>query len=311
MILTVCPNTALDKIFFIEKWTHGIPMRTNKTIACVGGKGLNSSVVLSQLEIESIALGFFQGKVGQELIDLLNDYGVNLDPVWVGGTNRISYVIAEELTNIHSHIIVGEVEITPKQSKEFIEKFTFHLSKADYIIFAGTLPQSLPDNFYYTMIEIANKRKIPVLIDTQKQYMLEAIKAKPNIVKMNWEEFGWTFSYEVKTLEALVIQAAEIKKSCDLENLIITLGKDGILALTNEGDFIAKAPVQKSVNAAGAGDSVSAVLAWRLIEGDNWKSALLWSGAVSAAAVLTPRTGDIHMEDVKRIMKDVQVDQIG
>lgn len=310
MILTVCPNTALDKILFIEKWTHGLPMRTNKMTTCVGGKGLNTSVVLSQLGVQTVALGFFEGKIGSELIDLLIEYHIVPEPVWVGGNNRISYVIAEEDTNIHSHIIVGELEITPDQASELIAKFAAHLPEAQFIIFAGTLPRSLPDDYYCEMIHLAHKAGVPLLIDSQKQYMLQAMKAKPEIVKMNWEEFGWTFSYDVDDLVSLIQCAKEVKKRHEIENLVITLAKDGILALTGHGNFLAKAPVQKSVNAAGAGDSVSAVIAWRLLQGDDWKNALLWSGAVSAATVLTPRTGDICMDDVNRILKEVEVTQI-
>lgn len=310
MILTVCPNTALDKVLFIEKWVHGHPMRTNKTVTSVGGKGLNSSVVLGQLDVETVALGFFEGSVGQELIDLLEEYGVCTDPVWVGGRNRIAYVIAEEETNIHSHIIVGELEINHDQSRKLVEKFTERMCDAEMVIFAGTLPHTLKDDFYCELITIAKEAGVMTLIDSQKAYIREALKAKPDIVKLNWEEFGWTFNLEVDTIEQLRISARAVKETYDIENLIITLGKDGILALTDQGEFHAKAPVQKSVNAAGAGDSVSAVIAWRLINGDDWKSIMVWSSAVSAASVLTMRTGDIHMADVNRIMNEVDIKRI-
>jgi 1-phosphofructokinase family hexose kinase len=310
MILTICPNTALDKVLFIEQWVHGQPMRTNKTVTSVGGKGLNSSVVLGQLGVETVALGFFEGKIGQELIDLLLEYGVRPDPVWVGGSNRIAYVIAEECTNIHSHIIVGELEVSFSQSRDLISRFTDHLKIADVVVFAGTLPHSLSDDYYCEMITLANDAGLTTIIDSQKAYVRAAITARPNIVKMNWEEFGWTFSYEVDQLDSLIAHAKEIKRIKDIQNLIITLGKDGILALTDQGNYLAKAPHQKSVNAAGAGDSVSAVIAWRLSLSDDWQSTLLWASAVSAASVLTKRTGDFYMEDVKRIMKDVEVVEI-
>jgi len=310
MILTVCPNTALDKIIFIKKWTHGFPMRTNKMVTSVGGKGLNASVTLSQLKVNTIALGFFEGKIGIELIELLQEYKIIPEPVWVGGNNRISYVIAEEETNIHSHIIVGELEINSNQVHEFISRYNSRLLEARFVIFAGTIPPSLPDDFYCEMIRLANQVGVPTLIDTQKQFMLHALKAKPDIVKMNKEEFGWTFSHDVVTFQELIQRAKEVRIANDIKNLVITLAKDGILAFTTDGNFLAKAPVQKAVNAAGAGDSVSAALAWRLSLGKDWKDALLWSSAVSAASVLTPRTGDIRLIDVNRILKEVELIQI-
>ena len=83
-----------------------------------------------------------------------------------------------------------------------------------------------------------------------------------------------------------------------------------MLAFTPEGDFLTKAPLQKAVNAAGAGDSVSSTLAWRFSLGEGWEAALKWAGAVSAATVLTERTGDVVMSDVDRIYKDVTVTKI-
>ncbi len=310
MILTVCPNTALDKIIFIKEWIPGTPMRTNHVVTCVGGKGLNSAVVLRHLGAETVGMGFFAGNTGKELIELLKEYGIVPEPVWVGGTNRIAHVIAEEKTNIHSHVITGEVIVSPEQKLEFIDKFIKRMKDAEWVIFAGSLPPSMNDDFYAELITIAKEARVPSLIDSQKQYIIEAIKAKPDIVKLNWEEFEWTFNKKAETLESLILQAKQLYKNEEIKNLVMTLGKNGMLAFTTEGNYLAKAPIQKPVNAAGAGDAVSSTLAYRLSKGDSWESALKWSSAVSAATVLTERTGDIEMADVERIYKEVEVRKI-
>lgn len=310
MILTVCPNTAIDKIIFIKEWTPGIPMRTNHVAICVGGKGLNSAVVLRHLGAETVGMGFFAGKTGEELVELVEEYGIISEPVWVGGTNRIAHVIAEEKTNIHSHVITGEVVISAQQKQEFIDKFRSHVKKAEWVILAGSIPSSLNDDFYCELIPIAKEAGVPTLIDSQKQYIVKAIKARPDIVKMNWEEFEWTFNKKVGTLEALIPMAKELRQRHEIKNLVMTLSKRGILAFTTEGNYFTKVPQQVPVNAAGAGDSVSAAIVYRLTKGDTWEAALRWSGAVSAATVLTERTGDIEMEDVERIYKEVEVRQI-
>jgi fructose-1-phosphate kinase PfkB-like protein len=244
------------------------------------------------------------------LVGILKEYGVVPEPVWVGGTNRIAHVIAETETNIHSHVIVGEVEINQDQENEFMDKFKKRIQEAKWVILAGTLPHCLTDDFYIKLIRIAKSAGIPILIDAQKQFVLEAVKAHPDIVKMNWEEFNWTFACQTNTLNALLEKAKDIKNKKSLRNFVITMGKDGILALTEEGNFLVKAPIQISVNSAGAGDSVSSVITWRLSEKDDWKSALVWANAVSAATVLTRRTGDVRMEDVSRIKPDITVEEI-
>ena len=285
-------------------------MRTNHMVTCVGGKGLNSAVVLRFLGAETVGMGFFAGKIGEELVELLGEYGIIPEPVWVGGTNRIAHVIAEEKTNIHSHVIAGEVVVSTEQKQEFVDKFKKRVKDAEWVIFAGSLPPSLNVDFYSELIAIAKEANVPSLIDSQKQYVVEAIKAKPEIVKMNWEEFEWTFNKKAETLEALIQQTKELYAEKNIKNLVITLGKNGILVLTSEGNYLVKAPFQKPVNAAGAGDAVSSTLAYRLSKGDSWESALRWASAVSAATVLTERTGDVDMKDVERIYKEVEVKKI-
>lgn len=301
MILTVCPHTALDKILFIDEWIPGTPMRTDKIVTSVGGKALISAVVLRQLGVETVSLGFFAGKIGKELLEIIEEYGITPEPVWVDGTNRIAYVIAELENKRHSHIIAGKVFISDEQKQQFIDRYKTHLKKADWVIFAGSLPPDMNADFYYELIQLSKQAGVPTLVDSQKQYMVEAINAKPDIVKMNWEEFEWTFNYKADDLKSLINIAEDFFEEKRLKNLILTLSKEGILALTTEGKFLVKAPFQEPVNAAGAGDAVSSTITWRLSRGDSWESAMHWASAVSAAAVLTERTGDVNKEDIDRI----------
>jgi 1-phosphofructokinase family hexose kinase len=264
-------------------------------------------VVLSHLGAKTIAMGFFEGKNGEELIKLLEMYSIIPEPVWVGGINRVAYVIAEEKTNIHSHVIAGEIVVSAQQEQEFIDKFRNRVKTADWVVFAGSLPRSLKDDFYCELILIAKEAGVPTLIDSQKQFLIKAIEAKPDIVKMNWEEFEWTFNKKAESIDDLIPLVKDLRDSHEIKNLVVTLGKRGLLALTTEGNYFSKPPQQVPVNAAGAGDSVSSTIVYQLFKGDSWEAALRWASAVSAATVLTERTGDIILADVDRIIKDVEV----
>lgn len=310
MILSVCPNTALDKVMFIEEWKPGTPMRIDGVTTSVGGKGLNSAVVLRHLGVETVGIGFFAGEIGRELLRIVEDYGIIPEPIWVDGTNRIAHVIAELKTNIHSHVIAGNVLISEAQKQEFLDKYQYHLQRAQYVIFGGSLPPSINEDFYCELITLAQQAGVPTLIDSQKQAMIEAIKSKPDVVKMNWEEFEWTFDLEAKTIDELVAVAYEFYQARQIKSLVLTLGKKGILSISEEGIYLAKAPLQKPLNAAGAGDAVSSTLAWRFVEGDDWEAALRWACAVSAASVLTERTGDVFQEDIVRICPQVSIEKI-
>lgn len=310
MILCVCPHTALDKVITIEEWTPGQPMRTDRVVECVGGKGLDSAVTLCQLDIGATALGFFAENGGQELIDLLIAYGIKTDPVWVDGTNRVSHIITERKKNIHSHVIVGKVIINQTQEEALIDKYKAYLEGVDFVIIGGSLPPALRQDFSASLVAMAKQAGVPVLVDSQKQAMIEVVKVVPDVVKMNWDEFEWTFGQKAESIEALVELAQVFHKESQLKNLVLTLSKDGIIAVTEQGTFFAQAPYQEPVNAAGAGDAVSSAIAWRWTQGDDWEAALKWASAVSAASVLTERTSEVRMEDVERVYPDVTVKRL-
>ena len=310
MILTVTPNTALDRILFIDEWTTGSPMRTRKVVTSVGGKGLDSSVVLRHLGVETVGLCFVAGKVGQELLDLVNSYGIISDPIWVNGDTRIAHVICELKHHRHSHVIAGELIVTDQNVTEFLNRFQQLVTQAVWVICAGTIPSGMNSNFYGKIIEIANQAGVPTLIDSSKDFILQALPYKPSIIKMNWEEFEWTFQQEADDIPQLVQQAQQVYNEKFLNALVLTLGIQGILAFSKEGFFLVTPPTQQAINAAGAGDAVSSALVWRLSLGDTWEQALRWGAATSASVVLTEGTADCHMEDILRILPEVVVNRI-
>ena len=92
-----------------------------------------------------------------------------------------------------------------------------------------------------------------------------------------------------------------------LHNFVLTCGRKGLLAFTPQATYLANAPRQQEVNAAGSGDAVSAALTYRLSLGDSWESALRWAVAAGAAVVLTEGTAECQMTDVEHIHAQTSV----
>lgn len=310
MILTVTPDPVLDKIFFINEWTPGIPMTAHKTTTSVGGKGLDASVALRHLGQETVGLAFLAGQTGKELADMIRAYGIVLEPVWAGGTTRTAHIVSEIQQNRHTHLFSGSLEIDAVQAEEFYTRFSSLLPGASWVICGGIIPSVLPAGFYEPIIRRAIQSGVPVLIDTFRQFILDALPAKPTVVKMNLREFGWTFGQEYRCVEDLLPGAARVYQLYELNALVVTCGAEGIFAITPEGVFHALPPRIKAINATGAGDAASAAIAWRRSLGDPWDETLRWAAAVSAAVVLTEGTADCRPEDVENIYPQVDLHQL-
>ena len=75
MIYTVTFNPSLDYIVEVPSFQMGMTNRTTSESIFPGGKGINVSMVLQNLGVESTALGFTAGFVGDEICRLLQEKG--------------------------------------------------------------------------------------------------------------------------------------------------------------------------------------------------------------------------------------------
>ncbi|MCJ7623356.1 MAG: hexose kinase [Anaerolineaceae bacterium] len=307
MILTVTLNSTIDRVIFIDSFQPGGVMRTTNELTSVGGKGLDASVALRTFEVETVALGFYAGKTGDELLNLLDSYGIKQDLIRVNGKTRVSNVIVEKAHHRHSHIIVGELQVSANHLRELEKKIRTWCERANWIIVAGSIPPSIENRVYLNIRRWVLESGAKCLFDCSGTPALALLDEPPDILKMNWNEFNNTFNCESLSLDELFDKDLEIKARYKLPNLVITCGKYGSLATTEEGNYLVKSPEQTVVNAAGAGDAFSGVLAFRLDIGNSWKTALKWASAASSAVVLSPGTADCDLEDIKKIYELTEI----
>lgn len=277
----------------------------------VGGKGLDSSVALKHLNIQTQAFCFLAGRTGKELLALISDrYGFPITAKWVQGSTRSAYIVSEVKHKTHSHIFTGGIKLTTEDETGLLAEFLNYLPRSSYVILGGIFPETASPHIYTQFIDQANQVNIPTLIDAHTQYMLPALSTSPTIVKQNRYEFSQTFRVEAATFPTLIEVGKQVYQDRNLKNLVITCGKDGLLAFTPQGSYHAQPPELKAVNAAGAGDAASAALAWKQTERADWPNTLKWAAAVSAAVVLTEGTADLHLEDVHKILPKVTVNEV-
>ena len=299
MILALNLNAALDKIYFIERFSPTTNMRVSTAGSYIGGKGLDAALVLQTLGAPLLAISFIAGNIGKILARLLDENQIAHELIWLTGETREAIVLIETDFHRHSHITTSGYTVTREDCDLFLRMMAAAADRAQWSLMAGSLPKGTPPNFYAEMIVLLHQHGVKTLIDHSGPGLLEAIKKSPDIVKMNQAEFQETFHVQLFNPEDWAPECRRQMSLYKLKSLVITCGKDGILAFTPEGDF--KAGLNQEiveVNAAGAGDAVSAALVYNLSLGKGWPQALLWAIATSAAVVLTEGTAVCHMPDI-------------
>lgn len=310
MILTINVNAALDRVFFIDRFIPSTHMRTGRSVISVGGKGLDTALVLQTLGAPVCALSFVAGKNGESIAALLEQQQVPSELIWLPGETRESIVIVETDLNRHSHITTQGYTLRPEDVTQIFNRVDALAPAAEWAVIAGTMPGGAPVTLYRDLIDRLHQHGVKVLIDGFGPPIIESLPAHPEIVKMNQSEFKETFNVEARGLEEwLKVCKIEMERH-EIPALVITCGKDGILGFTPAGVFQAGAIEVKEVNAAGAGDAVSAALTHRLSLGETWQQALTWAVATSAAVVITDGTAEAHMSDILEFYPRAWVKQL-
>ncbi len=314
MILTITFNAALDRVIFVDEILPGATAFAQKMVDSVGGKGYDTSLVLVGLGAPNLALGFAAGEIGKTLQRLIERYGIPHEITWVEGETRINHIFIETRPRRVSRVNTPGYCLTLEDLARFLKVLEPRLEEGDWVVASGSLPRGLPASAYQALTRLAVGRGARVLIDASGEPARQALASPPAVLKMNHHEFADTFGFPVQAAgagpEGLCTPARAILREYRLPALVLTCGSAGILAVLPDRNLWASTPILEEVNAAGAGDAVSAALAWRFSMGDTWEQALRWAAATSAAVVLTEPTAEFRREDIERIYPMAKVEQI-
>lgn len=255
MIYTVTCNPSLDYIVSVDNFRLGMTNRTDSEKILPGGKGLNVSMVLRNLGMESIALGFAAGFTGEEIIRRVEKAGLNTDFIFLKeGISRINLKLRSvDGTEINGRgPDVGEGEI-----QALMEKLDC-LDEGDILVLSGSIPGSVPDNLYEKILERLDRQNVKIVVDAEGKPLLNVLKYHPFLVKPNHHELEDLFGVKLQGKEEAIPYAKKLREMGAL-NVLVSMGAEGaVLAGADGMVYAAPAPEGKLINSVGAGDSMVA-----------------------------------------------------
>lgn len=255
MIYTVTLNPAIDYIMRMDELHMGITNRSNSEEYYCGGKGINVSLVLAELDIPSTALGFIAGFVGDAIDKWVANTYVTTDFIRLrDGISRINVKIkAGEETEIN-----GQGPDIAEDELEALMMKVDHIQDGDTLVLAGSIPNTLPDDTYERMLERISEKDVRIVVDATKQLLVNSLKYKPFLIKPNKQELSEIFDVDVQTKEDIVTYAKKLQ-DMGARNVLISLGGDGAMLVDEDGQIHEAGVIkEKVVNTVGSGDSMVA-----------------------------------------------------
>ena len=306
MIVSLTPNTTLDLTVFVPKLVTNTTIRATRTVHSLGGKPTDAAWILGRMGVGSLALGLAAGAVGDKVASMLEELGVMVDFVAADGETRINTVIMDESTGEHTTITTASMTVEPAHLDALRARYRAALKTATVLITGGSLPPGVTPDFYAEAIELARAQGVLVIFDAAPPNLGVGLEARPAFIKPNEHELSALVGRKLNSLEALYDAGRDILARLGTQ-VVITMGKDGALAILKDRSYRIPAIPAEVSSPAGAGDAVLAGLTHALHRGEALEDGLRLGIAAATAVCLHPGTAAYEIEDLRRFLPQVEL----
>lgn len=309
MIITVTMNPAIDKTVDLDNFIHGGLNRLRNVLHDAGGKGINVSKTIHALGGKTVATGFIGGNGGVIINKVLEEQDITTDFVTVGGETRTNLKVVEQ-NGFVTELNEPGPDISASDLAILTEKLLKYANEETLFVFAGSIPNGVPKDIYKTLIQAVKEKGATTLLDADGELFVNAIEAKPHIIKPNDVELQEYFNLGHDASEEELIDMGKKLLNQGIETVIISLGKKGAVFL-KEGQFLMLPGLKVEAHSTvGAGDAMVAAVSYALDQKMAFKDAASLGVATSAGAVTTKGTKPPAKALVEELQKQVEIIQL-
>ena len=308
-VATITLNAADDLVGRLKRIELG-EVNTVETLGLFpAGKGINVAKVLKDLGVD-ITVGGFLGEDNQgDFVTLFDKLGLQDKFQRVPGRTRINVKITETDADVTDLNFLG-YEISDSAWQQFVADSLAYCQSFDIVAVCGSLPRGVTPDLFADWLKQLHQVGIKVVLDSSNAALTAGLSARPWLVKPNHRELEAWVGYTLNSLEEIVSAAKKLKAQ-GIANVIISMGAQGSVWLSDEAVIQAQPPkCENVVSTVGAGDSMVAGLIYGLINGLPQKDTLAFASAVSAFAVSQSNVGISDRTLLEPILNNVNITAI-
>lgn len=310
MLVCISANPAIDKRVRLAKLVPGRVNRASEVLAAPGGKAAHVAMVLHRLGADPLWVGFAGGANGQELLGGLRELSIRTVSVPMKNATRTNLEIIDEDGAVTELLEPGaEISTEECRALESACEDVFHKAQGRVIaILSGSLPPSVPKNFYANLIEKVVSFGGRAFLDTSGEALKKGLEARPDFVKPNREEAQWLTGRTIQDAHSAAKAIAQII-SLGAKSAAVSLGHDGLVWKPTNSDcvFHANSPKVAVRSAVGSGDAAVAGFAYAMERKFGAQDSLKLAAACGTANCLSELPGQLSTTEVQRLRELVKI----
>ena len=265
--------------------------------------------MLKDLSVE-VAVGGFLGEdnVG-DFETLFKKQGLEDKFHRVAGKTRINVKITETEADVTDLNFLG-YQITPEAWQQFTADSLAYCQNFGIVAVCGSLPRGVSPEFFADWLNQLHQAGVKVVLDSSNAALTAGLKAHPWLVKPNHRELEAWIGHPLNSLDEIIAAAKKLKAE-GIANVIISMGANGSLWLSDQAVIQAQPPkCENVVSTVGAGDSMVAGLIYGIEKGLSQAETLAFASAVSAFAVSQSNVGVSDIALLEPILANVKISVI-
>jgi tagatose 6-phosphate kinase len=307
-IVCVTPNVSVDRTLVVPALVPSSVLRTDRTLAVAGGKGLNVARSLRVLGHRPLTVGMIGGHTGGQVAALAREEGLDARWTEIRGETRTCVIIVSQESGTATVINEAGPTVSPGEWSAFERAVVQEAAQARAVCLCGSLPPGIPAERYGSLVARLRAERTCVFVDAHGDALASAVAARPTAVKINAEEATALLGRKIATLDDTVTAAAELG-GAGVPQVVITLGRTGAGLAHSGGVFYAEAPKVDTVSAVGSGDAFLAAYVAAQVEGADPVVALRRGVAAGAANAQTAWGGTFDRGSYDAALERVTVRQ--
>jgi 1-phosphofructokinase len=256
-IVTVTLNPAIDQTVFIQRFVPGAVNRVHRSHRQAGGKGVNVSALLGRYGVGSTATGFLGQSNDEPFVELFSKADVTDDFIRLPGETRTGIKIIDESTNETTDINFPGLQPSEVDIRVLKTLLSELVEPGRWFVLGGSLPAGIEVEVFGELLALLKRGGAQVAVDTSGPALAVAIEGGADLIKPNEHELAEYLGRPLGDLSSQVDAAREIQRT-KVPRVILSLGGEGALFITPEGELLASAPPVEVLSTVGAGDSLLA-----------------------------------------------------
>lgn len=305
MIYTITFNPAVDLVMNLDNFHQNQLNRVDHQDFIVGGKGINISIVLKELGINSTALGFAGGFTGQFIQEELTRQQINHHFIQVNQASRVNIKLNHQKSE--TEINGSGPYVSPEDFLEMVDLLTNNLVAEDVVFLSGNVAKGLDAKAYRQIANICQLKQVKFIVDSNKDLLMECLPYHPYLIKPNQKELEEIFEVNIHSKEALKTYAVRLQSE-GARNVIISCGADGALLLTETKEYyVSDVPQGQVIHSTGAGDSMVAGFVAGMLKGKGYQTSFLQGSACGSATSFSKGTGQFPL--IQSLMEQINIEK--